>query len=176
MMSKYPGVFEFSISTTTRSPRAGEQDGVHYYFVTRQEFEQRIQEGYFLEYAEVHGNFYGTSKQAVLDIVERRKVCVLDIDVQGTLQVFRSGIKFNCMFIMPPDLETLEQRLTARGTEDPQRLQTRLRNANTEIETAKSHPKIFRDCVINGDLKETQDSFLSHIYRYYPTLKPNETV
>lgn len=176
MMAKYPGVFEFSISTTTRNPRAGEQDGVHYYFVTREEFERRIEEGYFLEYAEVHGNFYGTSKKAVLDIVERGKICVLDIDVQGTLQVYRSGVDFNCMFITPPDLQILEQRLTARGTEDSQRLQIRLRNAQTEIDTANSHPEIFRDCVINGDLSKTQEDFLSHIYRYYPHLKPNETI
>lgn len=125
--------FAFSVSHTTRKPRPGEQDGVHYHFVTREAFEQGIASNNFLESAEVHGNLYGTSKQAVQDTLAANKVAVLDVDVQGARQIRAAGIPAYFVFVAPPSLEELERRLRGRGTETPTSLEQRMKNARQEI-------------------------------------------
>lgn len=90
-MEHYKDYFEFSVSSTTRQPRQGEENGVHYYFMKRVDFEQEIQQADFLEYNEVHGNFYGTSKSEVLNVQARGKICILDIDVKGAKDIHKSG-------------------------------------------------------------------------------------
>jgi guanylate kinase len=128
------GEYYFSISTTTRSPRVGEEDGKDYFFVTKESFEEDIKAGNFLEYAQVHGNYYGTSLKPVREALEEGKLVLFDIDVQGHRLV---RAKMNDIttsaFITPPTLNELETRLRARCTDDENVITQRLENAKEEI-------------------------------------------
>ncbi len=132
--SREIGDYYFSISTTTRNPRAGEEDGKDYFFVTKESFEEDIKAGYFLEYAQVHGNYYGTSLKPVREALEEGKLVLFDIDVQGHRLV---RAKMNDIttsaFITPPTLNELETRLRARCTDDESVIKQRLENAKEEI-------------------------------------------
>ena len=128
------GEYYFSISTTTRNPRVGEEDGKDYFFVTKESFEEDIKAGNFLEYAEVHGNYYGTSLKPVREALEKGKLVIFDIDVQGHRLV---RAKMNDIttsaFITPPTLHALETRLRARCTDDERVILQRIKNAKEEI-------------------------------------------
>lgn len=131
-----PGVLELSISHTTRSPRAGEEHGSNYYFVTRAEFEECIKAGDFLEYAEIYGNLYGTSRTEVQKRMKAGKRVILEIDWQGAAQIRNSDIPHHSVFILPPDLESLRQRLQARALDCPATIRERLSRAESEMEHA----------------------------------------
>jgi guanylate kinase len=124
----------FSVSHTTRPPRPGEVDGRDYHFVSEEEFEGLVNQGAFLEWARVHGNFYGTSREYVLAQLSRGVDIVLDIDVQGARQVKEKFPGSVSIFILPPSWDVLEQRLLERGSESVERLRLRLRNAHRELE------------------------------------------
>ncbi|MBA1420315.1 MAG: guanylate kinase [Epsilonproteobacteria bacterium] len=128
------GEYYFSISTTTREPRVGEENGVDYFFVTKENFEEDIKAGNFLEYAQVHGNYYGTSLKPVRQALEEGKLVIFDIDVQGHRLV---RAKMNDIttsaFITPPTLVELETRLRARCTDDESVIVNRVENAKSEI-------------------------------------------
>ncbi len=128
------GEYYFSISTTTRAPRVGEKNGVDYFFVTKESFEEDIKAGNFLEYAQVHGNYYGTSLKPVREALEEGKLVIFDIDVQGHRLV---RAKMNDIttsaFITPPTLSELETRLRARCTDDESVIIQRIENAKSEI-------------------------------------------
>ena len=131
----------FSVSCTTRQPREGEKNGVDYHFLSREEFESRIAAGDLLEYAEVHGNYYGTLKSAVLDQVKQGKSVLIDIDVQGQ-RLIRKACESDAelasasvfVFFAPPSYQELESRLRGRGTENEESLNKRLNNAKAELE------------------------------------------
>jgi guanylate kinase len=132
------GEASFSVSCTTRRPRDGEVDGEDYHFLTRDEFERRIRNSQFLEYAEVHGNFYGTLRSEVTERIAAGGDVVMDIDVQGAAKVRAIGDwairrALVDLFVMPPDETELEARLRGRGTEDENTIQLRLRNAIEEM-------------------------------------------
>ena len=128
------GEYYFSISTTTRAARAGEENGVDYFFVSKESFEEDIKAGNFLEYAQVHGNYYGTSLKAVRLALDKGKLVIFDIDVQGHRLV---RAKMNDIttsaFITPPTLKDLERRLRARCTDDELVIVNRMENAKNEI-------------------------------------------
>lgn len=128
------GEYYFSISTTTRHPRAGEENGRDYFFVSKEAFEEDIKAGNFLEYAQVHGNYYGTSLKPVREALEAGKLVIFDIDVQGHRLV---RAKMNDIttsaFITPPTLTALEERLRARCTDDEAVIVNRIKNAKDEI-------------------------------------------
>jgi len=128
------GKYYFSISTTTRQPRIGEENGRDYFFVSKEDFEEDIKSGNFLEYAEVHGNYYGTSLKPVREALEAGKLVIFDIDVQGHRLV---RAKMNDIttsaFITPPTLKALKQRLRARCTDDEAVIMNRIQNAKEEI-------------------------------------------
>ena len=129
------GAYYFSISTTTRSPRIGEKEGVDYFFVNKDTFEEDIKAGNFLEYAEVHGNYYGTSLMPVHNALDKGKLVIFDIDVQGHRLVReRMNDITTSVFITPPTLEALEYRLRTRCTDDESVILNRLKNAKKEIE------------------------------------------
>jgi guanylate kinase len=109
------------------------QHGQHYYFTTKEQFAKEIAEGRFLEYAEVHGNLYGTSRMAVRRVLDTGKVCILDIDVQGARNVRKAGLDGLFVFVAPPSLEDLARRLVGRGTETAEQVERRLGNAKAEI-------------------------------------------
>lgn len=123
----------FSISATTRGMRDYENDGEDYFFLTKEEFKGRVDKGEFLEYAEVHENMYGTPKDFVLEGIDKGDIIVLEIDVQGALQVKANYPNGVFVFLLPPSLEELEHRLTHRGTESEEQIAIRLANAKSEI-------------------------------------------
>ena len=126
------GNLDFSVSFTTRQKRPGEKEGVDYRFVSPGDFEERIDSGDFLEYADVHGKLYGTSKSYVERALENSNL-LLDIDVQGAMNVKREFPDSTVVFIAPPTYEDLEKRLRARGTETPEDLEKRLSDSRKEL-------------------------------------------
>ena len=140
----------FSVSATTRAPREGEIDGVHYHFVSDEKYDQLVVEGAFVEYANVHGKRYGTLRSEVYGRLEKGENVVLDIDVQGALNVIANEKEKVSIFLLPPSMKELRRRLTDRGTETPEQVETRLHNAIWEI-TQKDH---YEYKVINDDMNE----------------------
>ena len=141
---------EFSVSMTTRAPREGEEHGKEYFFVTREEFEKHIEAGNFLEYATVFDNLYGTPKDMVLSRLDRGYNVLLDIDVQGGLQVKEAMPEAVLIFILPPSLAELRRRLEGRGTEDAEKIEKRLGQALNEIKLIGEYDYY----VVNDDLGE----------------------
>jgi len=123
----------YSVSFTTRPPRFGEEEGKHYHFVTRRQFEVEIENDTFLEYAEVHGNFYGTSRIQAERVTNDGRDVILEIDVQGALQILDKMPAAVSIFIMPPSFDVLKARLTSRATENNEDLELRLSNSRDEI-------------------------------------------
>ena len=148
-----------SVSMTTRNPREGEVHGVSYYFATKEEFLQKIEAGGFLEYAEVFGNYYGTPKMEVLELLDEGIDVLLEIDVQGALQIKEVYPEAVLVFILPPSMEELRIRLTGRGTETQEVVERRLGEAAKEI----SYVKHYDYAVINDDLEEAIDNVKSVI-------------
>jgi len=150
------GEYYFSISTTTRSPREGEKNGVDYYFVSHSEFEEGIKAGDFLEYATVHGNYYGTSLKPVNKALNDGKLVIFDIDVQGHRLVrAKMGDYVTSAFITPPSLGELEKRLYARATDDTSIIERRVENAKQEIEAISE----FDFVIINDEIPKASAQF-----------------
>ena len=151
----------YSISCTTREPREGETNGVEYRFISRDEFEQGINNNLFLEYARVHENYYGTLKSDVIQELESGKNVLLEIDVQGALQVREKMNDSILIFIAPPSIEELSRRLINRNTETQHDLNIRLANAKRELELANKYDYI----VVNDDLdsasRKLQEIFIN---------------
>ena len=123
-----------SVSATTREARAGEIDKVSYYFIDKEEFEDMVAKGEFLEYAYVHGNYYGTPKKYVLDKIQKGQDVLLEIDIQGALKVKEMYPDGVFIFIMPPSMEELKKRIISRGTETEEAIARRFEAAYKEIE------------------------------------------
>ena len=140
-----------SVSATTRPQRPGEEDGVHSHFLDVETFRQRIARDEFLEYAEYVGNFYGTPKEFVDTAMEAGRDVILEIDVQGALQVAAKRPEAILIFIAPPSWEELERRLTLRGTDSPEKIQKRLLRAKVECQTADAyHYFVINDTLENA--------------------------
>lgn len=139
-----------SVSMTTRQPRAGEVHGKNYFFVNEEEFEKIIEERGFLEYAQVYGNYYGTPKMEVMDLMNDGIDVVLEIDIQGALQIKEAYPEAVFIFILPPSMAELRKRITGRGSETEESLERRLGETLKEI----SYIDKYDYCVINGDLRE----------------------
>lgn len=147
----------FSISTTTRPMRAGEEEGVHYHFVSEEEFKQDIEEDHFLEYALVHGNYYGTSIKPVKQALSEGKLVIFDIDVQGNTAVQnRLGDITTSVFITPPSLSELERRLRNRSTDAEDVIEKRLKMAKKEIQRVSEYEYL----LVNDDLDEAAAKLL----------------
>ena len=129
----------FSVSATTRAPRPGEVDGKDYHFISADEFHNWIDNDEFLEYAEYVSNFYGTPKKYVDEAMAQGKDVILDIELQGALQVCAKRPETVRIFIAPPSWEELEHRLTARGTDSPEKIEKRLLRAKVEMNAAKDY-------------------------------------
>ncbi len=170
--SKDIGDFYFSVSTTTRAPRAGEEHGREYYFVTKEEFEEGIKNGDFLEYALVHGNYYGTSLKPVKEALSQGKLVIFDIDVQGHRLVRDAlGALVSSIFITPPSLEELEKRLLLRNSDDKEVIQKRLQNAKEEIQALNEYDFV----IINDDIEKATQEFITIIKALECKLPQEET-
>ncbi len=156
LMSEYGLRGRFSISATSRKPRGSERDGIEYYFLSEEDFRKRIGEGDFLEYEEVYpGCFYGTLRSEVDRTLAQGENVILDIDVQGGLNVKKIyGDRALTLFIQPPSIERLRERLERRGTDAPEVIERRLAKAETELSFAPKYDAI----VVNDDLEEACQS------------------
>tara|TARA_B100000700_G_C15036088_1_gene852884 strand:- start:2051 stop:2626 length:576 start_codon:yes stop_codon:yes gene_type:complete len=143
--------FWLSVSSTTRSPRSGEAEGVHYYFITKNKFEEDIKKNNFLEWAEFAGNLYGTPKNIILTKIEEGKNVLLEIELEGARQVKQNYPDSFSVFISPPSLEELERRIRFRGTEKDLAISKRLERAKIELEAITE----FDQSIINDDLEES---------------------
>jgi len=156
--SKEIGEYYFSVSTTTREPREGEENGKDYYFVSKEEFEADIEAGNFLEYATVHGNYYGTSLKPVREALEKGKLVIFDIDVQGHRLVREAmGDVVVSAFITPPTLSELESRLTSRGSDNMDVINARIQNAKDEIKAINEYDYV----IINDSIEEAKKAFVA---------------
>lgn len=168
LIEKFPEMI-YSISCTTRAPRGAEQDGVHYHFLSEEEFCARVERGEFLEHALVHGNRYGTLKQTVVDALAQGRDIIMDIDVQGAKQIRLACGKMNDddvikqslvdIFIAPPSMEELRRRLCGRATDSAEVIEKRMRNAEEEMK----HQPDYKYTVINDDFKTAVDELLKII-------------
>ncbi|MCF6462706.1 guanylate kinase [Clostridium sp. Cult1] len=140
----------FSVSATTRAPRRGEIDGVNYFFIDEEKFSKMVENDEFLEYANVHGNLYGTPKNFVLEQIERGEIVILEIDVQGALQVKESYPEGVFIFLLPPSMSELKNRIKKRGTETDKDIDIRLKNAFEELKFIDEYDYI----VINDEVME----------------------
>ncbi len=145
-----------SVSATTRLPREGEVDGVSYFFLSDDEFDAKIEEGDFLEWANVHGRRYGTLKSVVLEKLEQGIDVILEIDVQGALQVRENHPDAFLIFIKPPSFEELERRLVSRGTETAEQIAGRLEVAKLEME----QEKCYNVSLVNDELERATEELL----------------
>ena len=148
LLDKYD--YGLSISATTRSPREGEQDGREYFFKTKEEFEQMIAEHQLIEYARYVGNYYGTPKEYVVQQLEQGKDVILEIEMQGALHVREILPEENLIFLTPPSVDVLEQRLRGRGTETEEVIRDRMARAKEECSYMEKYDYI----VVNDDLDE----------------------
>jgi guanylate kinase len=152
---------KISVSYTTRAPRKGEKNGVDYHFVDQGTFRAMRERGEFLESAEVHGNYYGTAKQVILDAVARGDDLILEIDWQGAQQVRRLYPDCIGIFILPPSIEELERRMRARGQDADEVIRRRLENAREEL----THAGEFKYAIINKDFETAQRELAAIIDR-----------
>ncbi len=151
---------KFSVSHTTRNPREGEVDGIDYHFVSRDTFGQMIADNMFLEHAEVHDNFYGTSHAAIEEQLQDGFDVILDIDVQGAAILRKNPqVEAAFVFITPPSLVELEKRLRGRGTENEEKVQVRLLNARTELLSSSKYEYL----IVNNDIDEATNVLQSII-------------
>ena len=145
-----PGMVHYSVSATTRAPRDEDKDGVTYHFMSKENFEQLIDKGEFLEYAEYCGNYYGTLKSEVVSNIDSGKDVLLEIETKGAFNIKKAMPEAVLIFIIPPSMKELRRRLTRRGTEDEETINKRMEQAAIEIRLAEKYDHI----IINGDLDE----------------------
>ena len=153
LLAEFPHI-GYSVSCTTRKPRQGEVDGRDYIFLSHEEFENRRVEGYFAEWAEVHGNFYGTPLAPVKEKLHQGQDVLFDIDVQGAAQLKLSLSEAMFAFILPPSLHELENRLRGRGLDDEPTIARRLANARSEILQARWYDAV----IVNDNLDQAYDT------------------
>ena len=153
LLEKRSNVY-FSVSATTRDPRPGELDGIHYHFMDVDSFRKWIAMDQFLEYAEYVGNFYGTPKRFVDEAMEQGKDVILDIEVQGAIQVTSKRPDTVRIFIAPPSWSELERRLTERGTDSKDKIQKRLLRAKVEFQTAHTYDYFVINDTVENAVKE----------------------
>jgi guanylate kinase len=163
-MTRFPDL-SYSVSFTTRPPREGERDGCDYVFIPPDEFEAGIRDGRWAEWARVHGHYYGTSALFLEQARAAGRDVLLDIDVQGAQQICRRFPDSVTIFIMPPSLEVLEQRLRARATDGPEAVELRLRNARREM----AQKDRYRHVIVNDDLDRAIGELIAILNSYRNT-------
>ena len=160
---------ELSISYTTRSPRKGESNGNQYFFISKEDFLDKKNSHFFLEYAEVHGNWYGTSVEFIQSKLSAGVNLILEIDVQGFRQINDLSLNYDSIFILPPSIDSLEERIKSRGDEDLESINLRLKNAKDEL----AHAKEYNHIIINDSFEEAEMELFNIISQEKPLNKQN---
>ncbi len=150
----YPDL-DYSISMTTREPRKGEQEGISYFFRSDSQFEELVKQDEFLEYARVYDHYYGTPKKYVLDKIKQGRSVLLEIDIQGAMQVKKRYPKGVFVYIVPPSLEILSKRIHARGTDSEEVIQSRLAQITSELALAHQYDYIVVNDVLEDAIHKT---------------------
>ncbi len=161
LRDRFPDL-RYSVSHTTRPPRPGETDGVDYYFISKEEFLAGVDSGRWAEWAVVHGNYYGTSVNFLTRCIRNGLDVLMDIDVQGGKQIMDKFPEAVGVFIMPPSMEVLEQRLIKRGQDKAESIQTRIVNAEQEI----AEKEIYRYIIVNDNLESAAGELISLVESY----------
>lgn len=162
LMKEYKNYFGFTVSHTTRKPRPGEVDGKDYHFVTRHEMQQAIEKGEFIEYVEYSKNLYGTSKNAIKAVQEKGLVCVLDIEVEGVKKIKKTDLNPRYIFIKPPSIDALKERLQKRGTETDEIINERICRAKKELEYGEI-PGNFDTSILNDCLEDAYKELKNYL-------------
>lgn len=172
LLASYPDKFGFSVSHTTRSPRAGEVPGSHYHYVTRDQFSHLVSQNAFVEHATFGTNNYGTSVASMREIADKGRICILDIEMEGAKQIAAHQLygrggqveeRARFMFLAPPSLGVLEERLRGRGTEDEESLRRRLEQAKVEMEWAEKR-EVVEKVIVNDVLDEAYEEVRKWIF------------
>lgn len=171
LFREHPDLY-FSVSATTRAPREGEIDGVHYRFIKSEQFLQMVQENEFLEYAEYVGSFYGTPRGPVEDAMAQGRDAFLDIEIQGAQQVYEKRPDAVRIFIAPNSWAELERRLTERGTDSAEKIQKRLLRAKVELHAAENYDYLVVNDTVEQAAREMEAIFLAEHCR--PTDRMDE--
>ncbi|KAJ4921214.1 hypothetical protein JOQ06_019472 [Pogonophryne albipinna] len=156
LMKEHEGIFGFSVSHTTRNPRPGEENGKDYHYTTREVMQEGIDNGDFIENTEFSGNLYGTSKEAIQDVIDKNLMCILDVDIQGVRRIKETELNPIYISIQPPSMDVLEKRLRDRQTETEESLQKRLEAARIDMELS-NEPGVFDVVIINDDLERAYE-------------------
>ncbi|MBP7554355.1 MAG: guanylate kinase [Spirochaetes bacterium] len=157
LLEKYSGKLKFSVSFTSRVKRTGEEDGVDYFFITHEEFQKNIEDGVFLEWAKVHDNYYGTSRRFIEEIINNGVDCILDIDVQGAMSLMNKNISALYIFIAPPSIEVLKERLFGRSTDSKEVILKRVKNAEKELLFKDKYEYIVVNDVFDNALSDLEN-------------------
>ena len=161
---------ELSISYTTRSPRKGEFNGIQYFFISEEDFLNKKNSNFFLEHAEVHGNWYGTSVDFVKSKLSSGVNLILEIDVQGFRQINNLSLNYDSIFILPPSIQSLEERIKTRGDEDLEAINLRLKNAIEELAYANEYKHI----IINDSFDDAEKELFNIIAQEKPLNRENK--
>ena len=161
---------ELSISYTTRLPRKGESNGNQYFFISEEDFLDKKNSNFFLEHAEVHGNWYGTSVDFVQSKLSSGVNLILEIDVQGFRQINDMPLNYDSIFILPPSIHSLEERIKSRGDEDIESINLRLKNAKEEL----THANEYKHIIINDSFDDAEKELFSIIAQEKPLNRENE--
>ena len=161
---------ELSISYTTRLPRKGESNGSQYFFISEEDFLDKKNSNFFLEHAEVHGNWYGTSVDFVRSKLSSGVNLILEIDVQGFRQINDMSLNYDSIFILPPSIHSLEERIKSRGDEDIESINLRLKNAKEEL----THANEYKHIIINDSFDDAKKELFSIIAQEKPLNRENE--
>jgi guanylate kinase len=156
VLEKNPDL-SFSVSYTTRKRRASEVQGIDYYFIDRRRFESMIERTDFVEWAVVHGELYGTERIQIERCLDENRVCILDVDVQGAINIIKDYPDAVTIFIQPPSLEELEERLRRRGTENEEEIRLRLMDAKNELEYKRRFKYIVVNRIAEDAIEEVED-------------------
>ncbi|XP_075533314.1 guanylate kinase isoform X2 [Dermacentor variabilis] len=166
LLKDFGDYFALSVSHTTRKPRPGEVNGKDYHFISRDEMEQAIEAGEFIEYTEFSGNLYGTSKKSVRDVQEQGRICILDIEIEGVKNIKNTDLNPRYIFVKPPSMKALEERLRGRGTESEESLSKRLARASEEIAYGENQGN-FDLLLVNDNLKSAYNKLRDYLIKEY---------
>jgi guanylate kinase len=165
VLNRFPDML-YSVSYTTRKPRDGEQSGIDYHFIKKKDFKDKIEDGEWAEWAEVHGNYYGTSARLLDKGLHSGRDIILDIDVQGTIRLLKRYPESVAIFIMPPSIEELKRRLKLRNTDSGEVIARRLENAKIEMAKKDFYPHV----IINDQLSDAIEQLIAVIENYRSTV------